>query len=338
MQENTQERESGYYWVKLGGEYEGGEFEVAHYRGHGSWHIVDSLEEIQEEDIIDVGDRILRPGEYNSVDCVRETREHVLQVQNNLSLFVVELLERIKHHDDSKFSPEELDTFTKVTPRLRSLTYGSEDYKNSLTQMGEALKHHYAHNRHHPEYFPGGYRDMNLLDLVEMICDWYAACKRHADGDINKSIAHNYDRFKLSGDVATILQNTVRDFFGIELDGKEYPSDRKTIEALTQQKDGAYSERNVLLVPLAKALLALGYEAGLGKHDPNDTSWDDDWRNIVFIEFPSPNGSPDLPVQASWHIHDSELEMFSFLPSYKRGWDGHSTEEKYQRLKAADFI
>jgi hypothetical protein len=341
-------RESGYYWVKLGGKYFSDEWEIAEYRRGAidrPWYVLDCIERFRDTELVEIGDRIPRPGEYTATDCVRETREHVLQVQNNLSLFVIELLGRIKHHDDSKFSPEELDTFTKVSPQLRSLTYGSDEYKASLAKMGEALKHHYAHNRHHPEYFPGGYRDMNLLDLVEMVCDWYAACKRHANGDINKSIAHNYERFNLSGDVATIFQNTVRDFFGVTLDKVEYPGDRATIEALqtkivetTKQKDSIYcAERNALLVPLAKALIALGYDAGLGKHDPNDASWDEDWRNIVYIEFPSKLGGMDLPVQASWHIHDSELEMFSFLPTYKGTWDGHTTEEKYQRIREAEF-
>jgi len=106
---------------------------------------------------------------------------------------------------------------------------------------------------------------------------------------------------------------------------------------LAKQKDSVYRERNMLLVPLAKVLISLGYKAGLGKHDENDTTWEDDWRNIVFLEFPSKNGSPDLSVQASWHIHDSELEMFSFLPPYKGTWDGHSTEEKYKRVQEANF-
>ena len=40
----------------------------------------------------------------------------------------------------------------------------------------------------------------------------------------------------------------------------------------------------------------------------------------------------DENMQVSWHIHDSEREMFSHLEVKDNNWDGHSTEEKYRRL------
>jgi hypothetical protein len=54
---------------------------------------------------------------------------------------------------------------------------------------------------------------MNLIDLVEMLCDWYAASKRHNDGDIMKSIEINQKRFGFSDDLRQILENTVKDLF-----------------------------------------------------------------------------------------------------------------------------
>lgn len=54
-----------------------------------------------------------------------------------------------------------------------------------------------------------GIRGMNLLDLLEMFCDWTAATKRHADGDIRKSIKLNQKRFGYSDDLKQILLNTV---------------------------------------------------------------------------------------------------------------------------------
>ena len=92
---------------------------------------------------------------------------------------------------------------------------------------------------------------------------------------------------------------------------------------LRKQKDGAYDERDRCVAALAAMATRLGWSAWLGRHvgDP----WDDDWRNIVFINLPF--------GQVSWHIHDSELPWFSFLPSVpERPWDGHTTEQKYERL------
>lgn len=51
--------------------------------------------------------------------------------------------------------------------------------------------------------------NMNLVDLVEMLCDWKAASERHNDGNINKSIETNCKRFGLSPQLANIFYNTV---------------------------------------------------------------------------------------------------------------------------------
>lgn len=90
-------------------------------------------------------------------------------------------------------------------------------------------------------------------------------------------------------------------------------------------KDQAYWERNQLLVALSKLMFAC-----LTKHDPEDKNWEDEWRNIVVIYG---IGEHFEVVQMTWHIHDDELPYFSHLkfdPTFK--WDGHSTDEKYERL------
>ncbi|WP_260858005.1 DUF5662 family protein [Bacillus sp. FJAT-22090] len=78
--------------------------------------------------------------------------------------------------------------------------------------MQVALKHHYENNSHHPEYHQDGIRGMDLLDVVEMFCDWKAATMRHADGDINKSIEINKERFGYSDELAQIFKNSVKIF------------------------------------------------------------------------------------------------------------------------------
>lgn len=51
---------------------------------------------------------------------------------------------------------------------------------------------------------------MNLVDIVEMFCDWRAAVKRHADGDVNKSITHNTERFQLGEVLPEIFRNEAK--------------------------------------------------------------------------------------------------------------------------------
>jgi hypothetical protein len=50
---------------------------------------------------------------------------------------------------------------------------------------------------------------MNLMDIVEMFCDWKASVKRTKDGDINKSIEINSERFKMSPQLVNIFKNTI---------------------------------------------------------------------------------------------------------------------------------
>ena len=59
------------------------------------------------------------------------------------------------------------------------------------------------------EYRRSQIQGMNLIDVAEMICDWLAATKRHADGDIMRSIEINQKRFGYSDELKQILINTV---------------------------------------------------------------------------------------------------------------------------------
>ena len=97
---------------------------------------------------------------------------------------------------------------------------------------------------------------------------------------------------------------------------KMSPDDVDLVQ-LVQQKDGAYHERNQLV-----ALLAALFPSSLDWHPEEDM----DWRWIVFIDTPA--------GQMSWHIHDAELSLFDHVPRNQGwNWDGHTTEETYQRVR-----
>lgn len=142
-------------------------------------------------------------------DSTADTMAHIRQVQENLNEFTTHLDERGLAHDKSKLEPPEKEAFDRATPELKGLTYGSPEYKAATARLGEALKHHYSVNSHHPEHYPFGLNGMTLLDVVEMVCDHKAATMRHDDGDIYKSLEINRVRFEMSDQLYFIILNTI---------------------------------------------------------------------------------------------------------------------------------
>lgn len=120
------------------------------------------------------------------------------------------------------------------------------------------------------------------------------------------------------------------------------------LERTQAEKNTAYKERNQLVALVAAFVRdrasKMGsdhWDAWLGKHqdisDPRETEdnpWDPEWMNVVYIKTPA--------GQLSWHLHDSDVDLFEGLPSVDNDpfgkyltqpWDGHTTEEKYRRIR-----
>jgi hypothetical protein len=93
-------------------------------------------------------------------------------------------------------------------------------------------------------------------------------------------------------------------------------------------KNAAYHERDQVVALVARMALALGWRAGLRRHEPDpDPAWEEGWENVVAIDLPT--------GMVTWHYHDSERSLFASLPPYPDHWDGHDTREKYRRVNAA---
>ncbi len=144
------------------------------------------------------------------LDTFRKIVEHIALVQRLLLSAQIELARRITTHDRSKLSAPELELYCQATDKLESMTYGTPEYETLRQELlGDALGHHFAHNRHHPEHFENGIEGMNLFDVLEMLIDWMAATNRHADGDINRSFEVNRQRYDISLQLERIMKNTV---------------------------------------------------------------------------------------------------------------------------------
>ena len=145
-------------------------------------------------------------------ECQVDTIRHIENVRKYIRLFADKLTTRGVEHDRLKLESPEVEIFTEYTPKLADSTYGSDEYKEFLKQMNAALQHHYANYRHHPEHFAKGINDMNLVDIVEMLCDWKAATLRHNDGNLLKSIEINAQRFGYDDQLKQIFINTAKMF------------------------------------------------------------------------------------------------------------------------------
>ena len=144
-------------------------------------------------------------------DSRMDTIEHINTVRRFMANVQDNIVHRMIRHDHSKLCSPEKEIFDEFTPKLKTSTYGSEEYKSFLASMKVGLDNHYKMNSHHPEHYENGVKDMSLLDVLEMLIDWKAATLRHADGDILKSIELNQKRFGYSDELKNILLNTVKE-------------------------------------------------------------------------------------------------------------------------------
>jgi len=160
----------------------------------------------------------------SSFDSRPETKKHIERVQFFIRRAQNNLIWRALKHDQSKLVSPELEAFDIATPKLAGLQYGSEEYKQSLRDLGPALQHHFEHNDHHPEHYENGVQGMSLMALIEMLCDWRAASERTVqrtdDPKLMKSfesgLKHNKERFGISDSLYEILLNTARELEMIE--------------------------------------------------------------------------------------------------------------------------
>jgi len=108
--------------------------------------------------------------------------------------YALELLEdEVKHHDDSKYTDAEFEPYRRRFNKTKSeeLEDLEDPDKAELVEdeFEKAWTHHYMVNPHHPDFWnhtdmvngqliplkdsrPEGPRDMDLLNIMHMICDW----------------------------------------------------------------------------------------------------------------------------------------------------------------------
>lgn len=142
-----------------------------------------------------------------------DIKKHIDSVRGFINQIQRELDKRALLHDASKLEEPELSLYNEWKPKISAIEqefgYGSPQYEEALVELKEVLRYHFAANRHHPEHFEEGVSGMNLVDLVEMFCDWKAASQVY--GTVLNLDAQK-KRFGVSDQLHEIFKNTIRDF------------------------------------------------------------------------------------------------------------------------------
>lgn len=137
------------------------------------------------------------------------TVKHIERVQHLLADICAAFRARAFAHDKSKFEDIELIPLARMQALIEAegqAPYGSAEYKRRTALLGPMIEHHHANNSHHPEHYKAGIAGMDLLDLIEMVCDWKAASERGGDDAVG--LTYSITKFGIGPQLASILKNT----------------------------------------------------------------------------------------------------------------------------------
>ena len=141
---------------------------------------------------------------------MRNLAEHKQLVGKYMQKVIAELTTRAIAHDESKWGEEEFPPYAKQLPLFEQADYGSPEYIACLRAIKPAIDHHFSVERHHPEHFGSeGINGMNLIDLVEMVCDWMAAAQRGGGSLANLRLDLQQDRFAIGSQLQGAIEHTV---------------------------------------------------------------------------------------------------------------------------------
>ena len=138
-----------------------------------------------------------------------ETRRHIHQVQQLMYKLNRELLERCERHDQSKLEEPEKSGFEAMDAEP-FYPYGSPEYFDKLERYRPILEHHYKHNPHHPEHYAYFIGEMDLIDILEMLCDWASRREGLSIDETITLVEQQSARFQLPPVLSSILLNTLK--------------------------------------------------------------------------------------------------------------------------------
>jgi hypothetical protein len=124
------------------------------------------------------------PNPQDAIGLLRSVIAHRGYLTEAMGVLVAALQRRMAVHDLSKLRDDEFVGFSRINAAARIQKFGSPEYAEGMRREKPTIDQHFARNRHHAEYFTlfdAGGESMNVLDIIEMVCDWWAASKGYSD-------------------------------------------------------------------------------------------------------------------------------------------------------------
>lgn len=141
-------------------------------------------------------------------------KRHIDRVRKHLLTFILLLQVRAQRHDYSKLQEPEINWWKDMDKEPR-YAYGTPEYVAKMRRWKFVFDHHYKHNRHHPEHFEFGVQGMNLVDVIEMLCDWIGYRDKISITEAISTVEQQMERYGFSEDLSCIIKNTLIDYFSI---------------------------------------------------------------------------------------------------------------------------
>lgn len=98
--------------------------------------------------------------------------------KNGKQDLALELAKKCSIHDNSKLETPEFELFSGLPLEKESMKNPNQGIDK---EVEDVISVHWKNNTHHPEHY-SSYKEMSEIDIMEMVCDWYArSLQYHTD-------------------------------------------------------------------------------------------------------------------------------------------------------------
>jgi hypothetical protein len=139
---------------------------------------------------------------HDALGLLRSYIAHRAYLAEGVGIVVAELNRRVTVHDLSKLRDDEFAGFSRINAAARINKFGSPEYAEGMKRERGTVDLHFSRNSHHPErpkllgeaaererglpddatyWAAHASGTMTFLDVIEMVCDWWAARKGYND-------------------------------------------------------------------------------------------------------------------------------------------------------------